>query len=68
MDDPQFMIYVWLENAADIHLGLRDRRPRLLARWREKTVVLLDIPPDCRPASNMDHEITCLPWPTHSKP
>ena len=45
VDDPQFMIYVWLERPAESIWGAETAAP-VFAEMAEKTVILLDIPPD----------------------
>jgi len=45
VDDPQFMIYVWLERPSASIWGSETAAP-VFAEVAEKTVVLLDIPPD----------------------
>ena len=45
VDDPQFMVYVWLERPGTSIWGSQTAAP-LFARVVEKTVVALDIPPD----------------------
>ncbi|MCA1899321.1 MAG: penicillin-binding protein 2 [Chloroflexi bacterium] len=45
VDDPQFMIYVWLERPSASIWGSETAAP-VFAEMAEKTVVLLDIPPD----------------------
>ncbi|MDP1779450.1 MAG: hypothetical protein Q8K73_04175, partial [Anaerolineales bacterium] len=45
VDDPQFMIYVWLERPSKSIWGSETTAP-VFARMAEKTVILLDIPPD----------------------
>jgi hypothetical protein len=45
VDDPQFMIYVWLERPIRIIWGAETAAP-VFAEMAEKTVILLDIPPD----------------------
>jgi cell division protein FtsI/penicillin-binding protein 2 len=45
VDDPQFMIYVWLERPATSIWGSETAAP-VFAQIAEKTVILLDIPPD----------------------
>ncbi len=44
-DDPQFMIYVWLERPSASIWGSETAAP-VFGEMAEKTVVLLDIPPD----------------------
>lgn len=44
-DDPQFMIYVWLERPSASIWGSETAAP-VFAEMASKTVVLLDIPPD----------------------
>ncbi len=51
VDDPQFMIYVWLEKPSASIWGSETAAP-VFAQVAEKTVILLDIPPD-----NIRHEI-----------
>jgi cell division protein FtsI/penicillin-binding protein 2 len=45
VDDPQFMIYVWLERPEVSIWGSETAAP-VFAQIAEKTVILLDIPPD----------------------
>ncbi len=45
VDDPQFMIYVWLERPSASIWGSETAAP-VFAEIAEKTVILLDIPPD----------------------
>jgi cell division protein FtsI/penicillin-binding protein 2 len=45
VDDPQFMIYVWLEQPSASIWGSETAAP-VFAQMAEKTVVLLNIPPD----------------------
>jgi cell division protein FtsI/penicillin-binding protein 2 len=45
VDDPQFMIYVWLEKPTASPWGSETAAP-VFAEMAKKTVVLLDIPPD----------------------
>jgi cell division protein FtsI/penicillin-binding protein 2 len=45
VDDPQFMIYVWLEKPSASIWGSETAAP-VFADVAEKTVMLLDIPPD----------------------
>ena len=45
IDDPQFMIYVWLERPSASIWGSETAAP-VFGQMAEKTVVLLDIPPD----------------------
>jgi cell division protein FtsI/penicillin-binding protein 2 len=45
VDDPQFMIYVWLERPSASIWGSQTAAP-VFSQMAEKTVVLLDIPPD----------------------
>lgn len=45
VDDPQFMIYVWLERPSKSIWGSETTAP-VFAKMAEKTVILLDIPPD----------------------
>jgi len=45
VDDPQFMIYVWLERPSASIWGSETAAP-VFGEMVEKTVVLLDIPPD----------------------
>jgi cell division protein FtsI/penicillin-binding protein 2 len=45
VDDPQFMIYVWLEEPSASIWGSETAAP-VFAQIAEKTVILLDIPPD----------------------
>jgi cell division protein FtsI/penicillin-binding protein 2 len=45
VDDPQFMIYVWLERPSASIWGSETAAP-VFSEMAEKTVVLLDIPPD----------------------
>jgi cell division protein FtsI/penicillin-binding protein 2 len=45
VDDPQFMIYVWLERPSASIWGSETAAP-VFGEMAEKTVVLLDIPPD----------------------
>lgn len=51
VDDPKFMIYVWLEKPSASIWGSETAAP-VFAQVAEKTVILLDIPPD-----NIRHEI-----------
>lgn len=51
VDDPKFMIYVWLEKPSASIWGSETASP-VFAQVAEKTVILLDIPPD-----NIRHEI-----------
>jgi len=44
-DDPQFMIYVWLEEPSESIWGSQTAAP-VFAKMAAKTVVMLDIPPD----------------------
>jgi cell division protein FtsI/penicillin-binding protein 2 len=44
-DDPQFMIYVWLERPSASIWGSETAAP-VFGEMAEKTVVLLDVPPD----------------------
>jgi cell division protein FtsI/penicillin-binding protein 2 len=44
-DDPQFMIYVWLERPSASIWGSETAAP-VFGQMAEKTVILLDIPPD----------------------
>ncbi len=44
VDDPQFMIYVWLEHPKTIWSN--DTAAPLFSEIAQKTVILLDIPPD----------------------
>ncbi len=44
-DDPQFMIYVWLERPSASIWGSETAAP-VFGEMAEKTVILLDIPPD----------------------
>jgi cell division protein FtsI/penicillin-binding protein 2 len=45
VDDPQFMIYVWLEKPSASIWGSETAAP-VFAQMAEKVVVLMDIPPD----------------------
>ena len=45
VDDPQFMIYVWLEKPSASIWGSETAAP-VFAEMAQKTVILLDIPPD----------------------
>ncbi|MDO9301535.1 MAG: penicillin-binding protein 2, partial [Anaerolineales bacterium] len=45
IDDPQFMIYVWLERPSASIWGSETAAP-VFGEMAEKTVILLDIPPD----------------------
>lgn len=45
VDDPQFMIYVWLERPSISTWGSETAAP-VFGKMAEKTVILLDIPPD----------------------
>ncbi len=45
VDDPQFMIYIWLERPSASIWGSETAAP-VFAEMAEKTVILLDIPPD----------------------
>jgi cell division protein FtsI/penicillin-binding protein 2 len=45
VDDPQFMIYIWLERPSASIWGSETAAP-VFAEIAEKTVILLDIPPD----------------------
>ncbi|MFN8380666.1 MAG: penicillin-binding protein 2 [Anaerolineales bacterium] len=45
VDDPRFMIYVWLERPSESIWGAETAAP-VFAEMAEKTVLLLDIPPD----------------------
>jgi len=45
IDDPQFMIYVWLERPATSIWGSETAAP-VFGEMAEKTIILLDIPPD----------------------
>ena len=45
VDDPQFMIYVWLERPTASIWGSETAAP-VFGEMAKKTVVLLDIPPD----------------------
>jgi cell division protein FtsI/penicillin-binding protein 2 len=45
VDDPQFMIYVWLERPSASIWGSETAAP-VFGEIAKKTVVLLDIPPD----------------------
>jgi cell division protein FtsI/penicillin-binding protein 2 len=45
VDDPQFMIYVWLERPTTSPWGSETAAP-VFSEMAKKTVVLLDIPPD----------------------
>ena len=45
VDDPQFMIYVWLEKPSASIWGSQTAAP-VFAQIAEKTVILLNIPPD----------------------
>jgi len=45
VDDPQFMVYVWLERPATSIWGSQTAAP-VFSEVAQKTVILLDIPPD----------------------
>ena len=45
VDDPQFMIYVWLERPSASIWGSETAAP-VFGQMAEKTIILLDIPPD----------------------
>jgi len=45
VDDPQFMIYVWLEKPSASIWGSETAAP-VFAEVAEKTVIMMDIPPD----------------------
>ncbi|MBX3035851.1 MAG: penicillin-binding protein 2 [Anaerolineales bacterium] len=45
VDDPQFMIYVWLERPTSSPWGSETAAP-VFSEMAQKTVILLDIPPD----------------------
>ena len=45
VDDPQFMIYVWLERPSSSIWGSETAAP-VFSEMAKKTVILLDIPPD----------------------
>ena len=45
VDDPQFMIYIWLDRPS-ISIWANDTAAPLFAEIAQKTVILLDIPPD----------------------
>lgn len=45
VDDPQFMIYVWLETPSTSPWGSETAAP-VFSEMAQKTVILLDIPPD----------------------
>jgi cell division protein FtsI/penicillin-binding protein 2 len=45
VDDPRFMVYVWLEKPSASTWGSETAAP-VFAEMAEKTVILLDIPPD----------------------
>ncbi len=45
IDDPQFMIYVWLERPSASIWGSETAAP-VFGQMAEKTIILLDIPPD----------------------
>lgn len=45
VDDPQFMIYVWLEKPSTSPWGSETAAP-VFSEMAKKTVILLDIPPD----------------------
>jgi cell division protein FtsI/penicillin-binding protein 2 len=45
VDDPQFMIYVWLERPTESPWGSETAAP-VFAEMAQRTVILLDIPPD----------------------
>ena len=45
VDDPQFMIYVWLERPSTSIWGSQTAAP-VFSEVAQKTVILLDIPPD----------------------
>ena len=45
IDDPQFMIYVWLESPSASIWGSETAAP-VFGEMAEKTIILLDIPPD----------------------
>lgn len=45
VDDPQFMIYVWLERPTESPWGSETAAP-VFSEMAQRTVILLDIPPD----------------------
>ncbi len=45
VDDPQFMIYIWLERPS-ASIWSNETAAPLFAEVAQKTVILLDIPPD----------------------
>jgi cell division protein FtsI/penicillin-binding protein 2 len=45
VDDPQFMIYIWLE-APSVSIWANDTAAPLFSEIAQKTVILLNIPPD----------------------
>jgi cell division protein FtsI/penicillin-binding protein 2 len=45
VDDPQFMIYVWLERPTTSPWGSETAAP-VFSEMAQKTVILLNIPPD----------------------
>jgi cell division protein FtsI/penicillin-binding protein 2 len=45
VDDPQFMIYVWLEKPTTSPWGAQTAAP-VFSEMAQKTVLLLNIPPD----------------------
>jgi cell division protein FtsI/penicillin-binding protein 2 len=45
VDDPQFMIYVWLERPTESPWGAETAAP-VFSEMAQKTAILLDIPPD----------------------
>ncbi|HMZ06104.1 MAG TPA: penicillin-binding protein 2 [Anaerolineales bacterium] len=45
VDDPQFMIYVWLEKPSESIWGAETAAP-VFSEMAQRTVILLDIPPD----------------------
>jgi cell division protein FtsI/penicillin-binding protein 2 len=45
VDDPQFMIYVWLERPTTSPWGSETAAP-VFSEMAQRTVILLDIPPD----------------------
>jgi cell division protein FtsI/penicillin-binding protein 2 len=45
VDDPKFMIYVWLERPTESSWGSETAAP-VFAEMAQRTVILLDIPPD----------------------
>jgi cell division protein FtsI (penicillin-binding protein 3) len=45
VDDPQFMIYVWLERPSASIWGSETAAP-VFSQVAQKTVIIMDIPPD----------------------